>query len=202
LQIPIVTSALNVPGIRSLELAVAYRYEEFDNKDQFGLVDPVSGVDFGKRESTFDNNGDVRISLRYQPIADITIRASFGESFLAPSPGALFAPEAENFPQLFDPFTNQTLQPSEGVVQGGNSSLTPETTESYTAGIVITPRFLPGFTATVDFYQLFTRNVILPSADFSTIVLTQNGNFLAANPGAPFQSAPFGAPQGVEGGDN
>ena len=46
---------------------------------------------------------------------------------------------------------------------------------------MITPRFLPGFTATVDFYQLFTRNVILTSADFSALVLTQNGNFLLNN---------------------
>ena len=51
------------------------------------------------------------------------------------------------------------------------STLRPETTESYTAGIVVTPRFLPGFTATVDFYQLFTRNVILSSADFARIVV-------------------------------
>jgi hypothetical protein len=40
---------------------------------------------------------------------------------------------------------------------------------------VVTPRFLPGFTATMDVYQLFTRNVILPSADFAQLVLTANG---------------------------
>ena len=40
---------------------------------------------------------------------------------------------------------------------------------------MVTPKFLPGFTATVDFYQLFTRNVILPSADFAQLVLTANG---------------------------
>jgi hypothetical protein len=34
LQIPIVTSAMNITGVRSLELQAAYRYEEFDNKDQ------------------------------------------------------------------------------------------------------------------------------------------------------------------------
>jgi iron complex outermembrane receptor protein len=102
---------------------------------------------------------------------------------------------------LFDPAAinpdgtrGTTLQPRDGVVQGGNPALTPETTESYTAGIVITPRFLPGFTATVDFYQLFTRNVILPSANFAAIVLTQNGNFLLQNPGAPPEAAPFGVP--------
>ena len=164
LQIPVVTSAMNVPFIRSLEFAAAYRYEEFDNKDQFT-----------KDESQFNNNGDIRLSVRYQPIADITLRASFGESFLSPTPGQLFAPVAENFPTLFDPLTGRTLQPAEGVLQGGNVNLVPETTETYTAGIVITPKFLPGFTATADFYQLFTRNVILPSANFAQLVLTANG---------------------------
>ncbi len=196
LQVPLVISSMNIPFVRSLEAAVAYRYEEFDNKDQFGAGTSVGAP---KRTSSFNNNGDVRVSLRYQPIQDITIRASFGESFLSPTPFQLFAPIADNFPQLFDPAAinnngtrGTTLQPRDGVVQGGNPALTPETTEAYTAGIVITPRFLPGFTATVDFYQLFTRNVILPSANVAAIILTQNGQFLLANPGAPPEAAPFG----------
>ena len=110
--------------VRSLELQVAYRYEKFDNKDQFAQPDPLDpALSLGKRESSFNNNGDMRISLRYQPVDWITLRASFGESFLSPSPGQLFAPTAENFPQLFDPFTDQTLQPREGVIQGGNTAL-------------------------------------------------------------------------------
>ncbi len=196
LQVPLVISSMNIPFVRSLEAQVAYRYEEFDNKDQFGAVNAF-GVQQGKRTSSFNNNGDVRVSLRYQPIQDITIRASFGESFLSPSPVQLFDPVQQNFPQLFDPFAlsggvrGATLQPANGVQQGGNVALTPETTESYTAGIVITPRFLPGFTATADFYQLFTRNVILGADDFAQLALTTNGNFLLNNPGAPFASAPF-----------
>ena len=198
LQVPLVTSPMNIPFVHSLEVAVAYRYEEFDDKDQNG---DAANPGVPKRTTSFNNNGDVRVSLRYSPVKDILLRASFGESFLSPTPFQLFAPIADNFPQLFDPASinpdgtrGQTLQPRDGVVQGGNPNLRPETTESYTAGIVITPRFLPGFTATVDFYQLFTRNVILPSANVAAIVLTQNGQFLLANPGAPPEAAPFGVP--------
>ncbi|MEP6955190.1 MAG: TonB-dependent receptor [Chthoniobacterales bacterium] len=191
LQIPLVTSAMNIPFVRSLETSVAYRYEKFDGRDQFGALDPVTGANLGKRTATFNNNGDVRISLRYQPVQDVTLRASFGESFLSPSTNALFGPVVQNFPVIFDPFSNTVQQPENGVFQGGNTNLRPETTEAYTAGIVITPRFVPGFTATVDFYQLFTRNVILPAADFAQLAVTQNGNFLLNNPGAPFSSAPF-----------
>jgi len=183
LQIPIVTSTMNIPFVRSLEFQAAYRYEDFDNKDQFT-----------NRTSTFNNNGDVRFTLRYQPTDWITMRASFGESFLSPSPGQLFSPVQENFPQLFDPATGRVLQPPEGVQQGGNTTLRPETTETYAAGIVLTPKFIPGLTVTADLYQLFTRNVILPSSDFASIVLTQNGNFFVGNPGANPAAAPFGAP--------
>lgn len=189
LQVPLVTSTMNIPFVRSLEASVAYRYEEFENVDQIG--NPISGVAKG-RMSEFNNNGDVRISVRYAPVQDILLRASFGESFLSPTPNQLFDPVQENFPQLFDPVTGQTLQPPDGVQQGGNINLVPETTESYTAGIVITPRFLPGFTASVDFYQMFTRNVILSGADFAQIVLTQNGTDI--NNGASPAAARFGAP--------
>jgi hypothetical protein len=47
---------------------------------------------------------------------------------------------------------------------------------------------------TVDFYQIYTQNVILGSAEFAQLALTQNGNFLAANfpqPGPPGPGAPF-----------
>ena len=37
----------------------------------------------------------------------------------------------------------------------------PEKTDAYSAGIVWTPKFLPGFTMTVDWYQLFTTDLIL-----------------------------------------
>ncbi len=174
LQIPLVVSSMNVPFVRSLEIAAAYRFEKFDGKSQFSVAGP-GGSNLGKLESQFDNNGDVRLSVRYQPIEDVTLRASFGESFLSPSPFSLFAPVIQNFPSLFDPLTGQNLQPRLGVQQGGNRFLTPETTETYTAGIVITPRILPGLTVTADLYQLFTRNVILPSAQFAQLVLTANG---------------------------
>ncbi len=188
LQIPILTSSMNIPFARSLEFQVAYRFEEFKNNDLFGAEDP-QGNPLGKRESKFDNNGDVRLTVRYQPVQDVTLRASFGESFLAPSPNSLFAPASETFPQVSDPATRRTLQPSEGVIQGGNTDLVPETTETYAAGIVVTPRFLPGFTATVDVYQLFTRNVILPSSDFAQLILTQNGQAIAR--GSSVAGAPF-----------
>ncbi len=42
----------------------------------------------------------------------------------------------------------------------GNPNLVPEVGDTTTMGIVLTPRFLPGFTASVDYYQIIITNAI------------------------------------------
>jgi iron complex outermembrane receptor protein len=175
LGIPLVTSSMNVPFVRSLDLDIAWRREEFDNTNL--LIVPGSPAQL---TSTFVNEnpdenfkGSPRVSLRYQPIADITLRASWGQSYRAPSPAENFQPVFQNFPVLFDPGSGSTLQPPDGVYGAGNTNLIPETTDAYSAGIVWTPKFLPGFTMTLDVYQLFTTALILSSASRAQVLLTQ-----------------------------
>jgi outer membrane receptor protein involved in Fe transport len=43
---------------------------------------------------------------------------------------------------------------------GGNLNLVPETSDSYTVGVIFQPTFLPGFTATVDYYKIEIRDAI------------------------------------------
>ena len=178
ITIPLVTSTMNVPLVRSFDVSVAYRYEQFDDFDLFHqnpLADHIA----------FDNGGTPRISLRYQPIADLTLRASWGQSFRSPQPNTLFDPGTQNFPQMFDILKFEVLQPPGGVEQIGNIALAPEETDAYSAGVVYTPKWLPGFTMTVDVYQMFTSNVILASAEFAQIMLTANGLSALANNGVP-----------------
>ncbi len=191
LSVPLVTSTMNIPFVRSLDFSIAWRYEKFNDRD-----------DYSKNKASFSNEntnenfgGTPRVSLRYQPIADLTLRASWGQSFRSPSPTALFNPVAENFPQLFDPYKGITLQPPGGTWQGGNLTLVPEKTDSYSAGLVYTPKWLPGFTMTMDWYQLYTKDLILGGADFAALALTANGNSLAAG-----QTPVFVDPDGCGGG--
>ena len=173
LRFPIVTSTMNVPLVRSFDIEIAFRYEKFDDKDQFT-----------HRTGSFDNanpaedfGGTPRISLRYQPFADLTLRANFNQSFRSPSPANLFDPLIQDFPQVFDPRNPggaTTLQPPEGVFRRGNTNLRPETTDAYSAGAVYSPKWLPGFSMTVDYYQLYTTNLILSGDDFAQVLLTNN----------------------------
>jgi outer membrane receptor protein involved in Fe transport len=182
--IPIVTSTMNVPFVRSLEISAAWRYEKFKDFDQFkigntgndplGLGPAITSTSFDNSNPDEDFGGTPRLTLRYQPIADLTLRASWGQSFRSPTPDTLFNPGAQNFPVLFDPLQGNTLQPPDGTQQTGNAQVQPEKTDAYSAGVVWTPKFVPGFTMTMDVYQLFTRDLILSAANFAQVMLTAN----------------------------
>ena len=169
LTVPIVISTMNIPFVRSFDISIAWRYEKFDDRDNYT-----------KQTASFDNinedenfHGTPRLTMRYQPIADLTLRAGFGQSFRSPTPSSLFDPVSQNFPVLFDPVNRITLQPPEGVWQGGNTALLPEKTDTYTAGLVYSPKWLPGFTMTMDWYQIFTTDLILSPSNNAQILLTQ-----------------------------
>jgi iron complex outermembrane receptor protein len=174
LGIPLVTSSMNVPLIRSLDLDIAWRREEFTDTNLLTVVgSPLQTQSTFVNENPDENyGGSPRVSLRYQPIADLTFRFSWGQSFRSPSPNELFTPVFQNFPQVFDPVRQETLQPPLGIWEGGNANLIPETTDAYSAGIVWTPKFIPGFTMTLDVYQLFTTNLVLDADSFAQVLLT------------------------------
>jgi outer membrane receptor protein involved in Fe transport len=43
---------------------------------------------------------------------------------------------------------------------GGNTNLEPEKADTYTAGVVLTPTFLPDFNMTIDYYNITIKNFI------------------------------------------
>jgi iron complex outermembrane receptor protein len=196
LGIPLVTSSMNVPWVRSLDLDIAWRREKFNDTNLLLVTgSPIQTSASFVNENPDENfKGSPRVSLRYQPIADLTLRASWGQSFRSPSPTELFTPVFENFPVLADApppvGTGTTLQPPNGVWEGGNPNLIPETTDAYSAGIVWTPKFLPGFTMTFDVYQLFTTNLVLDADSFAQVLVSTNvvdpdGCGLVAGGGGP-----------------
>ncbi len=57
------------------------------------------------------------------------------------------------------PFTNQAQSGTSGFNQG-NPNLTPETSDSFILGAVFQPEFLPGFSITIDYYDIEVNQVI------------------------------------------
>jgi outer membrane receptor protein involved in Fe transport len=68
-------------------------------------------------------------------------------------------PTTQTFNGVTEPFTNR---PASGIsgVSGGNPLLFEETSDSWTVGAVFTPRFLPGFSMSVDWYSIKLKNAI------------------------------------------
>ncbi len=195
LSIPFVTSTMKIPGIRSLELGLAWRYEKFDIKDN---VIKANTASFDNSNPDEDFGGSPRISLRYSPVEGVTLRATASQSFVSPGALQLFQQKFQDFPNVFDPELGTVLQPPEGVIEGGNPALKPETTDSYTAGLVYSPTYVPNLTITADYYNVFTTNLILDSASLAQLLLTQ-GVIDPDGPGggAGFPGLPGGPANGI-----
>lgn len=110
------------------------------------------------RLTNYSTSGSVstwKIGLTWQPIDDLRFRGTVSRDIRAPNLGELFAPgtartNTVNVPlpgggQRADQFLEQTV---------GNPRLDPEKAKTYGAGVVFTPRFLPGFAASVDYYNI------------------------------------------------
>ena len=68
-------------------------------------------------------------------------------------------PTTQTFVGVTEPFTNR---PASGIsgLGGGNPGLFAEQSDSWTAGMVYTPTYLPGFVASVDFYRISLTDAI------------------------------------------
>jgi iron complex outermembrane recepter protein len=155
--LPLVGVKNEVPGIQSLLLRVAGRYDDYTFKGQFlGPSSPEETREFTKFNP--------EIGLLWHPIEQLALRASWDESFKAPGlldlgqgftlyPAAIFG----TFP-VRDPVTGKIIQVQQAV--GGNPNLKPETSTSYSYGIVWTPPVVPGLSLDVTFTRIDYTNRI------------------------------------------
>jgi outer membrane receptor protein involved in Fe transport len=60
-----------------------------------------------------------------------------------------------NINTIAEPISGQVLSTG-----GGNLNIRPEKSDSYTIGVILQPAFVPGFTATVDYYNIKIRDFI------------------------------------------
>ncbi|PZU10834.1 TonB-dependent receptor [Sphingomonas sp.] len=121
----------------------------------------------------------------WKPIEDIKFRGAYSRSVRAPNLSELYSTPSQNFaPAPNDPCSARNIGTGSStraancaaagrpasydyvygasleIVSGGNTNLGVEKSDSYTAGVVVTPSFLKGFSATVDYAQITVKNVI------------------------------------------
>jgi iron complex outermembrane recepter protein len=93
-----------------------------------------------------------KAGLNYTPIEDITFRFIRSRDIRAPNLGEVFASNVTSTGTPTDP-ANGGLANTVFIVTRGNPSLKPEIANNLGLGVVVRPRFLPGFAASVDYYN-------------------------------------------------
>ena len=79
---------------------------------------------------------------------------------------------------------NNLSNDQRGLILGGNPNLQPEKSNQYNIGVVLTPRFLPGFSFDADYYQVHIHNTIITGGLAGALGpdLIVNGCFVSQNP--------------------
>jgi outer membrane receptor protein involved in Fe transport len=172
LQLPIVSHRF----FEELTLGAGYRYSDYK----------VAGHHF--------STNTYKLSVEFAPIHDVRIRGSYNRAVRAPNVVELFAPQAVALGGTNDPCAGAaptatlaqcqltgvssaqygSIQPNPAnqynALFGGNPDLTPEKADSYTLGVVVQPRFVPGLALTVDYYKIDVANLISPGVGFQTVM--------------------------------
>jgi outer membrane receptor protein involved in Fe transport len=157
-----------VPFADTLGFDAAYRYSDYDTL-------------------TTDT---YKVGLDWAPIQDVKFRGSYQKAVRAANVVELFTAQGFNlFDLAGDPcgddlkgtasaasdaaclatgvpaafLRSPSLDSPAGqynFLQGGNPNLTPEESETYTAGIILTPRFLPKLTMSIDWFNIKIEDTI------------------------------------------
>ena len=134
-------------------------------------------IDGAVRRTHYDPFGDAttwKVGAVYTPIPDITFRVTRSRDIRAPT-AQESSPNATRvqLPQP-DPFLGSTTL--QFIVTGGNPNLKLERGNTFTAGVVLKPRFIPRLNLSVDYYDIKVGGAIdsLSSTAIATACKTQN----------------------------
>lgn len=160
--------------------------------------------------STAGNDPTYTFLARYAPVKDIAFRAAFTRAVRSPSITESFNPTSSSYgfatdvcdkslvnqgpnaatraancakagvPADFNALSNQRSFPT---FTFGNPTLQNEKSSSYTYGVVLTPTFVPGFSATVDYINIALNDAI---SQFSNSLVVRSCYDATSFPDNPF----------------
>ena len=113
------------------------------------------------RITDYSTSGQVetwKLGAVYKPIEDVMFRVTRSRDIRAPSLFELFAGAQSQPVNFTDPHTQSSNSIRQ--VTGGNPNLVPEIGDTFSAGVVLSPSFLPGFNASIDYYDLKIKGAI------------------------------------------
>lgn len=147
-RVPIFSKQQNIRFANTLEVTLAARKEMYNS-----TTDPLVP----------------KFSLRWMPFNDeFAVRATYGESFTAPTLFSLYGPSNSGFTASI----NINRYTSGGVLigptgsrqyrsrGGSNPNLIPSESRNWTAGVVWSPRAIKGLSVSLDWFDIDERNLV------------------------------------------
>ena len=149
---------------------------EYDVKEAFAeAVVPLlsnlplaksAALDLGIREVDYSTSGRQtawKAGLTYDPTDELRFRATRSRDIRAPNLGELFSPTSTSYSSVFDPATNQTVTIQD--ISRSNPLLQAEKADTTTLGVVYGPEWLPGFRASIDYYDIVINGAVSTLTD-------------------------------------
>lgn len=147
-RVPLFGGAFQRPGLAKLELSAAVRREDYDGG--MGATTPKFG-------------------LAWAPVNDLTLRATYGESFRAPSIGELTDLQGATPVRL----SNGSASVLTLILTGGNPNLAPETAKSWTTGFEYAPLSHPELKLSGTYFRTqFEGRIGRPAIAYLSTILT------------------------------
>jgi outer membrane receptor protein involved in Fe transport len=158
--IPFVQDA---PGAKDLSLELGYRFSDYSSTGRWPTY---------------------KVQASWAPVMDLKVRAGFNRATRSPNVRELFVPQGLGLGGSQDicagesptATSEQCAKTGVSAAQyghvlenpasqyntwgGGNPNLAPEVADTITAGLVFSPRALPGFTGALDFYNIKIKDTI------------------------------------------
>src|SRR5437764_2394093 len=158
-RIPIFGPDNAVFGFHSLEFEDGVRFEEFLNNDTNVLVP--------------------KFGMRWQPLDEqLTLRATWSEGYRQPSLEELFSAPISTLQGTRDPMFGGVFEPETNTLIQSNKNLQPEDSRSFSAGFVYTPKYVPGLTMSVDFWDTERTGIVAVPLAQQVVDRAFNGTLL------------------------
>ncbi len=157
---------------------------EYSVKEAFAEVDlpvlPGLTLNGAGRYTDYSTSGTVqtwKVGATWQPIPDIKFRGTYSRDIRAPNLQELFAAGTAR--------TNTVILPSNAPLSGsqqflettiGNTNLKPERAKTWTLGAVVSPRFVPGFTVSFDYFDINIDDAIGSITSQNTVDFCYTGS--------------------------